>query len=95
MKNKLKQLSEISTVNHAIKSWLLLVFLTLTSVYLIDFVESRTLYIISALIIVAFKGQQIIDVFMELNKAPKKWRYLMLSYILLLPFIVGIIYLAV
>ncbi len=81
------------TVNHAMSSWLLLIGLTLASVFLTQFIDNRSLYIMSALIIVVVKGQQIVDVFMELNKAPSFWRLLLLSYIVVLPLIIAIIYL--
>jgi hypothetical protein len=81
------------TVNHAISSWLLLITLTIIAVYLNHFVSDRSFYIITALSIVVLKGQQVVDVFMELNKAPKFWRLLLLSYIVLLPLIITIIYL--
>ncbi len=81
------------TANHAIRSWLLLIVLTIASIFLTNFIDNRSLYIISALIIVVIKGQQIVDVFMELNKASRFWRLLFLSYIVLLPLIIAIIYL--
>lgn len=81
------------TVNHAIRSWLLLIILTIASIFLTNFIDNRSLYVVSALIIVVVKGQQIVDVFMELNKAPRFWRLLLLSYIVLIPLIIAIIYL--
>jgi len=81
------------TIKKAISSWLLLIVLTIASIFLIDFIDKRSLYIISALIIVFVKGQQIVDIFMELNKAPKFWRLLLLSYVVLLPIIIATIYL--
>ncbi len=80
-------------MNHAISSWLLLIVLTIASIYLTNLIDNRSLYIISALIIVVVKGQQIVDVFMELDKAPRLWRLLLLSYIVLIPLIIAIIYL--
>lgn len=85
LKNKL--------INHATTSWLLLIVLTIIAIYLADFIDNRSLYILSALSIVVIKGQQIVDVFMELNQAPKFWRLLLLSYIVLLPVIIAVIYL--
>lgn len=81
------------TVNQAISSWLLLIILTITSIFLTKFIDNRSLYIITALIIVVVKGQQVVDVFMELHKAPRFWRLLLLSYIVLLPLIIATIYL--
>jgi len=81
------------TLKHAISSWLLLIALTIISIFLTNLFENRSVYIISALLIVIVKGQQIVDVFMELNKAPRFWRLLLLSYIVLIPLIIAIIYL--
>ena len=80
-------------MNHTISSWLLLIVLTIITVYLADFVDNRNVYIGSALCIVVIKGQQIIDVFMELDKAPTFWRLLFLSYIVFVPLIITAIYL--
>jgi len=71
----------------------LLIALTIISIFLTNLFENRSVYIISALLIVIVKGQQIVDVFMELNKAPRFWRLLLLSYIVLIPLIIAIIYL--
>ncbi len=78
----------------ATKGWFLLITLTIIAVYLPEFVDNRSATIMGALVIVVFKGQQIVDIFMELNNAPKLWRTLFLSYIVLLPLIITIIYLA-
>ncbi|WP_182440095.1 cytochrome C oxidase subunit IV family protein [Colwellia sp. RSH04] len=77
----------------AFVSWLVLIVLTVLSVYLIHFVDNRALYVGVALLIVSIKGQQIIDIFMELKQAPKLWRVLLLSYVVVIPFIIGLIYL--
>jgi len=81
------------TVNAAVNSWIVLIFLSVMAIYLPTFIDNRSHYIICALIIVMLKGQQIVDVFMELNNAPKFWRLLFLSYIVLLPLIISVIYL--
>ena len=41
---------------------------------------------------VMIKGQQITDIFMDLSTAPPLWRRLLLSYVILLPTILGLIY---
>ncbi|MEY8214850.1 MAG: cytochrome C oxidase subunit IV family protein [Colwellia sp.] len=78
----------------ATKSWLFLLALSVIAIYLPAFIDHRSLTIIGALVIVVIKGQQIVDIFMELNKAPKFWRLLFLSYIMLVPLIIAVIYLA-
>jgi len=78
-------------------SWLWLLALTVISVYIGQFLElfntQKSLFIIVVLFIVFLKGQQIIDIFMELEQAPKLWRRLLLAYVILLPSIIGLIYL--
>ncbi len=77
----------------AVISWLWLIALTFLSVYMAIFTDDKVLFITSALGIVFLKGQQIIDIFMELNQAPKFWRMLLLSYVILIPSIIALIYL--
>jgi len=78
-------------------SWLWLVALTVVSTYVGIFLEllntQKSLFIAIVLFIVFLKGQQIIDIFMELEHAPKFWRRLLLAYVILLPIIIGLIYL--
>lgn len=78
-------------------SWLWLLALTILSVYIGQLLElfntQKSLFISVVLFIVFLKGQQIIDIFMELKQAPKFWRRLLLAYVILLPFIIGTIYL--
>jgi cytochrome c oxidase subunit IV len=80
-----------------ILSWLWLIVLTVLSTYVSLFIDllnvQKSLFIITVLFIVFLKGQQIIDVFMELKHAPKFWRGLLLAYVILLPMIIGLIYL--
>lgn len=78
----------------ATKGWFLLITLSVIAIYLPEFVDNRSLTIMGALVIVVLKGQQIVDIFMELNNAPKLWRMLFLSYIVLVPLIITVIYLA-
>lgn len=74
-------------------SWFLLILLSVIAIFLPSFVDNRALYIISALVIVVIKGQQIVDIFMELATAPTRWRVMFLCYISLLPLIIAAIYL--
>lgn len=78
-------------------SWLWLLALTIISVYVGEVLElfnvQKNLFILIVLFIVFLKGQQIIDVFMELKHAPKLWRRLLLAYVVLLPSVIGLIYL--
>lgn len=76
-----------------IASWLWLMALTIMSTYVGLIFDNKVMFISSALFIVFLKGQQIIDVFMELAQAPKFWRWLLLGYVTVLPMIIGCIYL--
>ena len=74
-------------------SWLWLMTLTVVSTYIGLVIENKAWFIASVLFIVFLKGQQIIDIFMELAQAPKFWRRLLLGYVTVLPTIIGLIYL--
>ena len=78
---------------HIYLNWFWLISLTLLSAFIGHFIDNQFVFIVSVLFIVFLKGQQIVDVFMELKHAPNKWRWLMLSYVILLPVIIGFIYL--
>ena len=73
-------------------SWLWLMILTVISTFIGLVLNNKTLFIGTVLFIVFLKGQQIIDVFMELAQAPKFWRRLFLGYVTVLPIIIGFIY---
>lgn len=73
-------------------SWLWLMALTIISTFIGSVIHNKALFIVTALFIVFLKGQQIIDIFMELAQAPKLWRRLLLGYVTLLPIIIGFIY---
>jgi cytochrome c oxidase subunit IV len=78
-------------------SWVLLLALTVVSAYVGLFLElfnaQESFFVFIVLFIVFLKGQQIIDIFMELEHAPSLWRRLLLCYVILLPIIIGLIYL--
>ena len=78
-------------------SWFWLISLTIASVFVGSLlnhnVDSHSLFIVLVLFIVFLKGQQIIDIFMELKYAPSRWRWLLMSYVILIPSIIAAIYL--
>jgi len=80
-----------------IMSWVYLIALTLISVLLgTDMLyseSSHSIFIFLVFLIVFVKGQQIIDVFMELKHAPKRWRALLMSYVIIIPIVICTIYL--
>ncbi len=82
----------------ALKAYLYLIGLTVISAFLGGMELSVTdniknVFLAGILMISTFKGLQIIDVFMELKHAPKFWRNLLLSYVILIPTIIALIYL--
>lgn len=87
----------MNTTKRIVISWVLLLLLTLISIgvgkYFHNNDFSHVLFVSIVMIIVALKGHQIIDVFMELKEAPTKWRYLLLSYVVVVPLIISLIYL--
>jgi hypothetical protein len=81
------------TTKQTIISWLLLIVLTLISVYVGKFLDNNVAFITSVLFIVFLKGQQITDIFMELREAPKMWRILLMGYVFIIPGVICAIYL--
>ncbi len=79
-----------------LRTWFILIVLTIISVLLAEYfnlaLSQKTVFIIVVMLIVALKGQQIIDIFMELNHAPRKWRLLLMSYVIIIPSVITIIY---
>lgn len=77
-------------------SWAWLILLTLVSVSLGQYFQNTAfnalIFISVIMFIVVLKGQQIIDVFMELDHAPRFWRNIMLAYIIVVPAIIVTIY---
>ena len=72
--------------NHS--SVVVLVLLSCLGVWLSDIADNTLLIHGLITLTVMIKGQQIVDVFMELYSAPPKWRWLMLSYIIVIPCII-------
>lgn len=83
----------VITKKQTIISWIILLSLTGLSVFLGTLDLNKMLLIPLVLLTVLIKGQQIIDVFMELAHAPKKWRRLLLSYVVIIPTVIVAIYL--
>ncbi|SFC01299.1 cytochrome C oxidase subunit IV family protein [Pseudoalteromonas denitrificans] len=85
------------TKMNATISLIVLMSLTLTSVFIGFFMSdgillNNGLEIWLILITIIIKGQQIVDIFMELKCAPRLWRALLLSYVIIIPIIIGLIY---
>lgn len=79
----------------ALKAYLYLMVLTLASALLgvIDINLTSSIMLGGILMLSTLKGILIVDIFMELKHAPKFWRKLFLSYVLLVPSIIFFIYL--
>jgi len=78
-------------LNNEHSALVLLILLTLASTLLslLDQQIMSVTFIVTLTVII--KGQQIVDIFMEFHQAPSKWRYLLLSYVILVPLILAII----
>lgn len=68
-----------------------LIVLTIISTLLAQSTMQTSMLALLVTLSVVIKGQQIVDIFMELKKAPAKWRWFLLSYIILIPSILAII----
>ena len=77
--------------NNVHLSVFILILLTLASSLLAQSNSHTTVVAILVTLSVVIKGQQIVDIFMELKKAQAKWRWLLLSYAILVPTILAII----
>jgi hypothetical protein len=79
------------------KAYIYLIVLTIISAFMGEVELNLTrdiasIFLVAILMISTFKGLQIIDTFMELKHAPKLWRKLLLSYVVLIPTIIALIY---
>jgi len=66
--------------------------LTLVSVGLSSAIKEPQWFMFSVLPIVFLKGHQIIDIFMEHKHAPRMWRFMLLSYVPIVPDTIWLIY---
>jgi hypothetical protein len=72
-------------------SVIMLLLFTLASTWLAQ--SNISLSVVATLVTlsVIIKGQLIVDNFMELYQAPNKWRYLLLSYVVIVPTVLAAI----
>jgi hypothetical protein len=75
-------------------SWILLLSLTLAAAILSQQDIASHSLILLALSITVFKSQIVVDIFMGLKNAERGWRILMLSYVVIIPFIMMLTYLS-
>jgi uncharacterized membrane protein len=77
--------------NNVHLSVFILILLTLASTLLAQSNSHTTVVAILVTLSVVIKGQQIVDIFMELKKAQAKWRWFLLSYTILVPLVLAMI----
>ncbi len=77
---------------HIFITWFVLILLTLVSFFADVLIKNYVFFVLLAMVVVFIKGQLIVDVFMELKTAPKKWRLILLSYVMIVPIIISLIY---
>ena len=70
----------------------ILISLTILAVVLDQFSIERYLLLALVFIITVVKGKIVVDVFMGLLTAPKLWRRLLTSYVLVVPMVTGLLY---
>jgi hypothetical protein len=80
------------TTRKATATWVLLIALTVLSVFVGRDISSSIWLITVATMIIAVKGFQIVEIFMGLKFAPPHWRSLFVTYVIVIPTIIGIIY---
>ncbi len=75
-------------------SWILLLLLTVIAIIFSQIQLAASTLIILALVITVIKSHLIVDIYMGLKVVDNRWRGLMLAYIVLIPLIMGLIYLS-
>ena len=80
------------TTRNATATWILLIALTILSVFLGRDLNSSIWLITVATLIIAVKGFQIVEIFMGLKFAPHYWRSLFVTYVVVIPLLIGVIY---
>lgn len=79
------------SVNNVHFSATVLILLTFISTLLAQSTIQSSILALLVTLSVVIKGQQIVDIFMELKNAPAKWRWFLLSYTISIPSILAII----
>lgn len=79
-------------LHRAALSWMLLVLLTVFSLYLGQTAIVSSWLVAMVMLTVVIKGQQIVDVFMGMSQAPSHWRMMLLAYCTVIPSVIAVIY---
>lgn len=90
MKNYLEQLN---TVQRATLIWLALMAATISAALMSLFFKSGVVLLLVSVILLIFKGQMVIDHFMELRHVSTHWRRLMSAYCIVIGAFVVLAYL--
>tara|TARA_R110002072_G_scaffold101568_1_gene223679 strand:+ start:46040 stop:46324 length:285 start_codon:yes stop_codon:yes gene_type:complete len=86
-------LSQLNPVQRATLIWLMLVAATIVAALISLFLKSGLVLLLASVAILIFKGQMIVDHFMELRYVAKHWHRLMSAYCVVIGFFVILAYL--
>lgn len=73
-------LEQLNPVQRATLIWLALMVVTILAALMSIFFKSGVVLLLACVVILIFKGQMVIDHFMELRHVSKHWRRLMSAY---------------
>jgi len=85
-------LSRLNPIQRATMVWLALVAATILAALMSIFFESGLILLFLSVAILIFKGQMIVDHFMELRHVSKHWHRLMSAYCIVIGFFVVLAY---
>lgn len=85
-------LSQLNSIQRATMVWLALVAATILAAFMSVFFESGLVLLFVSVAILIFKGQMIVDHFMELRHVSKHWRGLMSAYCIVISIFVVMAY---
>lgn len=86
-------LSQLNPVQRATMVWLALIGATVIAALMSMFLESGLVLLFVSVAILIFKGQMIVDHFMELRQVSKHWYRLMSAYCIVIGLCVVLAYL--
>tara|TARA_R110000850_G_scaffold156007_1_gene280228 strand:+ start:233 stop:517 length:285 start_codon:yes stop_codon:yes gene_type:complete len=86
-------LEQLNAVQRATLIWLALMTVTILAALMSIFFKSGVVLLLASVVILIFKGQMIIDHFMELRHVAMHWRRLMSAYCIVIGGFVIVAYL--
>jgi len=87
-----KETNLTKEIRVATVSWLVLICLTILAVAASQFGLEKHWLILLVFVLTFCKGKLVVDIFMDLFSAPKLWRRLLTSYVIVVPMITGLLY---